>query len=53
MVGGTHDQKFTVWGGKTLTVVPVQKAMALACLEGRKSVKTFTNDGEKDCEVIE
>lgn len=52
-VGGTHDQKFTVWDGKTETAVPVRKAVALACLKGRKSVKPYANDGEKDCKVVE
>lgn len=46
-VGGTHDQKFTVWDGKTSTVVPARKAVTLACLEGSENVKTCTNDGEK------
>ena len=53
VVGGTHDQKFTARDGKTSTVVPVRKAVALACLEGSESVKTYTNGEEKDCKVIE
>lgn len=52
-VGGTPDPKFTVWDGKSSTVVPARKAVTLACLERRESVKTYTKDGEKDCEVLE
>jgi len=52
-VGSTQDQKFTVWDGKTWTVVPARKAVALGCLEGSESVNTYTNDGEKDFEAIE
>lgn len=48
-----HDQKFIVWSGKAATVVSARKAVTLSCLEGSRSVKTYTKDVEKESEVTE